>query len=36
MFASAFSRGPKEADQMASKYNFIYSGTYKWVPNKKL
>ncbi|ESO10056.1 hypothetical protein HELRODRAFT_73159 [Helobdella robusta] len=28
------SRGPKEADELAAKNNFIYSGTYKWIPQK--
>ncbi|KAI0241216.1 Glucose-6-phosphate 1-dehydrogenase [Lamellibrachia satsuma] len=28
------SRGPKEADDLSRKHNFIYSGTYKWMdPN---
>lgn len=25
------SRGPKEADDMAKKNNFVYYGSYKWV-----
>jgi len=24
------SRGPKEADDMCAKHNFVYAGTYKW------
>ena len=25
------SRGPKESDELVSKYGFHYTGTYKWV-----
>ena len=25
------SRGPKESDELVSKYGFNYTGTYKWV-----
>lgn len=28
------SRGPIEADNLAAKYNFKYSGSYKWMPQK--
>ncbi|MCP9265815.1 Glucose-6-phosphate 1-dehydrogenase [Dirofilaria immitis] len=27
------SRGPVEADEMMIKHGFVFSGTYKWVPN---
>ncbi|EFO23532.1 glucose-6-phosphate dehydrogenase [Loa loa] len=27
------SRGPTEADEMMIKHGFVFSGTYKWVPN---
>ncbi len=29
-FSSYGTRGPQEADEMLSKHNFKYSGTYKW------
>lgn len=25
-----FSRGPEEADELAKKHGFKYSGTYQW------
>ncbi|VIO87365.1 Uncharacterized protein BM_BM13743 [Brugia malayi] len=27
------SRGPAEADEMMIKHGFVFSGTYKWIPN---
>lgn len=27
-----FSRGPEEADELAARYNYRCSGTYKWNP----
>ncbi|KAH3893861.1 glucose-6-phosphate 1-dehydrogenase-like isoform X2 [Dreissena polymorpha] len=30
------SRGPKESDEMSAKYDFKYTGEYKWAPQQKL
>ncbi|WAR25537.1 G6PD1-like protein [Mya arenaria] len=30
------SRGPRESDQLCDKYDFKYTGQYKWAPQQKL
>eukprot|EP00095_Tigriopus_kingsejongensis_P003323 maker-scaffold612_size124412-snap-gene-0.31 protein:Tk03323 transcript:maker-scaffold612_size124412-snap-gene-0.31-mRNA-1 annotation:"glucose-6-phosphate 1-dehydrogenase" len=30
----AGTRGPKEADDLAKKHNFVYTGTYRWNPDQ--
>lgn len=30
-----YRRGPEEADELAKRYGYIYSGTYKWVSTHK-
>jgi glucose-6-phosphate 1-dehydrogenase len=30
------SRGPKEADDMKNKNNFLYTGSYKWHGSAKM